>query len=180
MAFLQAQLAQVRMWLDSIAAGERFQRRARHAAGSQHALHDSTQPTAAAAARACEAWCSLDAHACMPALQLEAAAGGEVDEEARAALAKLQNAVSAPVRPAEEATRIAEMTAEQLADHLEKLEGQLTSLEKAVRESTPETKLLVGASASVWSGEEEGHEEEEQPAEPAVPVEAGLATISER
>ncbi len=118
----------------------------------------------------------MHTYACM---QLEAAAGGEVDEEARAALAKLQNVVTAPVKPAEEAARIAEMTADQLAEHLEKLEGQLNSFEKAVKESTPEAKLLVGASASVLSGEG-GQEEEEEAPTKAETGEAGLATISEK
>ena len=76
------------------------------------------------------------------------------------------------------------MTPEQLAEHLEKLEGQLTSLqdqlEKAVRDSPPETKQLVGASTSVWSGEEGQEGQEEEPPTETGCGQAGLASISER
>ena len=75
-------------------------------------------------------------------LQLEEASGG-VDEEARAALAKLQGVAAAPPVPAADAaTRIASMTEEQLAAHLAGLEQQMAAVEGLLAGSSAETRYV--------------------------------------
>ncbi|GAX75521.1 hypothetical protein CEUSTIGMA_g2964.t1 [Chlamydomonas eustigma] len=86
--------------------------------------------------------------------QLEEASGG-VDEEARAALAKLKGVALTPPAPdINEVSNIASMTDEQLSAHFSKLEGQMTSIQSMLAQSSSQTRSLVADSAALWSGQD--------------------------
>lgn len=94
-----------------------------------------------------------------PPHQLEAASGG-VDEEARAALAKLHGVAAAgPAPPTAAASaaagaRIAAMSEEQLSAHLAHLEQQMAAVEGLLAGSSAETRTLVAESTKLWTGKD--------------------------
>ncbi len=82
--------------------------------------------------------------------QLEAASGG-VDEEARAALAKLQAATSGAPKPEDAAALASGLSEEQLAAQLSLIERQMQVIEDQLHAAEPGTLAIVGEAATAWT-----------------------------
>ena len=81
-----------------------------------------------------------------------------MDEEARAALAKLHGVAAAGPAPPSAASaagaRVAAMSEEQLGAHLAHLEQQMAAVEGLLAGSSVETRTLVAESTKLWTGKD--------------------------
>ena len=82
-----------------------------------------------------------------------------MDEEARAALAKLHGVAATgpaaqPSAASAAGARVAAMSEEQLSAHLANLEQQMAAVEGLLAGSSVETRTLVAESTKLWTGKD--------------------------